>query len=84
MTDRAWHPLVFRWTAVGAMFGGVVGGIVGLVVGLIAYPPTAWFAVFEAGIPAAVVGGTVALVLSALVACVTWVVRVLSAARSRW
>jgi len=35
---------------------------VGLVVGLNAYPPTAWFAVLEVGIPSAIVGGMLGLV----------------------
>ncbi len=41
---------------------GVIGAIVGLVVGLVAYAPTAWFAVFELGVPAAIVGGILGLV----------------------
>jgi hypothetical protein len=48
---------VARLGAFGAGLGGVVGGIVGLVAGLLVYAPTAWFAVFELGVPAAVVGG---------------------------
>jgi hypothetical protein len=40
-----------------ALVSGVLGGICGLVLGLSAYPPTAWFAVFEVGVPAAILGG---------------------------
>ena len=57
-----------RWTQIGALVGGAIGGVVGLVVGLGAYPPTAWFAVVEVGIPAAIVGGALGLSLSSLVA----------------
>lgn len=46
-----------------------MGGAAGLVVGLATYAPTAWFAVFEAGILAGAVGGVlggfVALVVNA-------------------
>jgi hypothetical protein len=35
---------------------GVVGALAGLILGLISYPPTAWAAVFEIGIPAAALG----------------------------
>jgi len=55
-------PLIVRWVTVGATSASVVGGLVGLVVGLFAYPPTAWFAVFELGVPAGLVGGIVALI----------------------
>jgi ABC-type uncharacterized transport system permease subunit len=37
----------------------VIGAIVGLIVGLNANPATAWFAVFELGIPAAIAGSLV-------------------------
>lgn len=49
-------PQPFRWALVGAALAGFIGGVVGLVVGLVAYPPTAWFAVFELGVPSALVG----------------------------
>jgi uncharacterized membrane protein YedE/YeeE len=54
--------LMSRWAAVGSVAAFIAGAIVGLIVGLDAYPPTAWFAVFEVGIPAAVVGGLLGLV----------------------
>jgi membrane associated rhomboid family serine protease len=59
-------PLIPRWVIVGAASACVVGGIVGLVVGLLAYPPTAWFAVFELGVPAGAAGGIIGL-LGALI-----------------
>lgn len=55
-------PLIARWVTVGAASASVIGGLVGLVVGLFAYAPTAWFAVFELGVPAGVVGGVVGLI----------------------
>jgi hypothetical protein len=38
-----------------------LGGVVGLVVGLVAYPPTAWFAIVEVGLPAGVLGAVLGL-----------------------
>jgi hypothetical protein len=49
-------PVVGRWASAGAASMGVLGAVVGLVVGLLAYPPTAWFAVIELGLPAGAVG----------------------------
>ena len=49
-------PLVPKFAIVGAAAAFLLGGLAGLVVGLLAYPPTAWFAVVEAGIPAAILG----------------------------
>jgi hypothetical protein len=60
-------PLPVRWTVVGSASAGVIGAIVGLAAGL-SYPPTAWFAVFELGIPAAIAGGVVGLVAGLIVA----------------
>jgi len=50
-------PLVPRFTVVGAIAAGLLGGLLGLVLGLNGYPPTAWFAVLEVGVPAAILGG---------------------------
>ena len=55
-------PLIARWVIAGAASATVIGGIVGLVIGLFAYAPTAWFAVFELGVPAGVVGGLIGLI----------------------
>jgi hypothetical protein len=49
-------PLPVRGMLLGAGALGVAGGLAGLVLGLRAYPPTAWFAVVEVGVPAAFVG----------------------------
>ncbi len=61
------HP-VRLGASLGALYGLIVGMVVGLVVGLMVYPPTAWFAVFEAGIPASVLGLLLGLVAGLLVA----------------
>lgn len=41
---------------IGAVCVGILGALAGLAWGLMVYPPTAWFAVFEAGLPAMIVG----------------------------
>jgi hypothetical protein len=41
----------------GAVLAGGLGAITGLVIGLHVYAPTAWFAVLELGVPAAIAGG---------------------------
>ena len=59
-------PLPKRWAARGAVLAGLVGGIVGLVLGLRVHPGTAWFAIFELGIPSSILGGLVGVVLGAV------------------
>jgi hypothetical protein len=49
-------PLIPRFAVVGSTAAGILGGLVGLVLGLRAYAATAWFAVFEVGVPAAIAG----------------------------
>lgn len=49
-------PSPARQAVGGALILGVVGALAGLILGLIAYPPTAWAAVFEIGIPALALG----------------------------
>lgn len=62
-------PVVPRFAVVGLTLGLVVGGLVGLILGLHAHPATAWFAVFELGVPAgmcgALLGALVGLVAAA-------------------
>ena len=60
-------PLITRFTIVGLTVAGILGGLVGLVLGLRAHPATAWFAVLEVGVPAAIVGA----VLGAFVGLLT-------------
>jgi hypothetical protein len=55
-------PVLTRYLVAGAVGAGLLGCVAGLVIGLLAYPPTAWFAIFELGIPAAIVGGLVGLI----------------------
>jgi hypothetical protein len=59
-------PLRARWAFVGAAALGMSGAFAGLVVGLVVYTPTAWFAMFELGVPSAVVGGMVGLLAAVL------------------
>jgi hypothetical protein len=65
-------PVLPRSAVAGAVCAGVPGGAAGLVLGLRAYPPTAWFAVFEVGIPAAMAGGILGLVAGSIVLAVRW------------
>jgi hypothetical protein len=66
-------PLPVRHAAYGGLVLGVLGCVTGLVVGLVAYPSTAWFATFEIGVPAYLLGvlgglatGTAGLLLQRL------------------
>jgi hypothetical protein len=43
-------------TLIGMVLLGSLGALVGLIRGFQVYPPTAWFAVFEVGLPALFVG----------------------------
>jgi hypothetical protein len=60
-------PVLTRFFVVGAVCTGAAGCVAGLVIGLLVYPKTAWFGIFELGIPAAVVGGIVGLVSGSVV-----------------
>jgi hypothetical protein len=67
-------PLIPRLAVVCSITACGLGGLVGLVLGLRAYPPTAWFAVFEVAIPAGILGA----VLGALVGVVAVTVQRIS------
>lgn len=60
-TTLAQLPLLGRFVLGGMLLVGALGGVIGLIVGLRVYPPTAWFAIFELGVPAAVVGSLLGL-----------------------
>jgi hypothetical protein len=68
-TTSTGRQVLSRWGSIGLVAGFIAGAVLGLVVGLDANPSTAWFAVFEAGIPAALLGGLIGL-MSAAIACV--------------
>jgi ABC-type uncharacterized transport system permease subunit len=57
---------VTRYAVVGATACAVLGGLVGLVVGLRVNPTTAWFAVFEVGVPAGIVGAVMGALVGLL------------------
>ena len=63
-------PVPLRWGAIGAVSMGVLGGVAGLVVGLFANARTAWFAIFELGVPSAIIGGLVGLASGAIASAI--------------
>jgi len=68
----AWQQLSkvaipLRCALVGGAVAGALGGVVGLVIGLRTYAPTAWFAILEVGVPAALVGSTLGLIVGSVV-----------------
>jgi ABC-type uncharacterized transport system permease subunit len=63
-------PVIPRFAIVGLTVAGVLGGLVGLVLGLRAHPATAWFAVLEVGVPAALVGAVLGLFVGLLTVAV--------------
>ncbi|MGH3495897.1 MAG: hypothetical protein ACRDP1_00320 [Nocardioidaceae bacterium] len=56
-------PTVPRSVLLGAVIAGAGGAVVGLVIGLHAYAPTAWFAIIEVGLPAALCGAFAGLMV---------------------
>ena len=60
------RPLALLGAAVGGCSVGALGAIAGLVVGLIYYPPTAWAAMLELGMPAAALGSFFGLLVGAV------------------
>ncbi len=69
------RPLTLRWMVVAAVAGAVVGCVVGIVVGLIVHWRTAWFAVFELGVPASILGGLLGLICGAFAWAIQQTVR---------
>jgi hypothetical protein len=63
-------PVPTRFAVIGASVLGIAGGITGLILGLFAYPPTAWAAVAEVGMPAALLGGLAGFAVGFLVQAV--------------
>jgi hypothetical protein len=62
--DEAATSTRMRFMFFGALIAGGLGAIKGFLVGLDTYAPTAWAAAIEVGIPAALVGAIVGLVVS--------------------
>lgn len=52
-----------RYAALGAAALGLVGAVVGLIIGLYAHAPTAPFALVELGLPAAILGALLGLIV---------------------
>ena len=69
-SQRVAGPIVPRFAIVGLTVAGIVGGLVGLGLGLRAHPATAWFAVLEVGVPAAIVGAALGAVVGLVVVAV--------------
>jgi hypothetical protein len=63
-------PFPARFAVIGSLVLGIAGGITGLLLGLFAYPPTAWAAAAEVGLPAALLGALAGFVLGLLVQAV--------------
>ena len=62
------QPLPARCALVGMILAGAAGALIGLGIGLHVYAATAWFAMFEVGVPATVAGGAVGFLVGCLMA----------------
>jgi len=60
------EPQSVGWALLGAAVAGVVGAFVGLIIGLFVHAPTAPFAIVEIGLPAAMVGGVLGLLIGSV------------------
>lgn len=70
--DAVWRtPVPVRFAVVAALALGLLGALAGLVLGLLSHPPTAWFAVLEIGVPAALLGALAGLTVGSA----TWLLR---------
>jgi len=69
--SRTASERILRWAAIGAAVAGLVGGIAGLIIGLSVHPATAWFAIFELGLPATLLGGLVGALSGAIASAMT-------------
>lgn len=63
-------PTPLKYAVASAAGFSLLGGMVGLVFGLFANPMTSWFAVFELGIPADVLGALLGFVAGSVVYCI--------------
>jgi hypothetical protein len=54
--------ILVRSVLIGTALFGAAGAVIGLVLGLRAYVPTAWAAVIEVGLPAALLGALLGLI----------------------
>ena len=63
-------PRAIRWAVTCGCATGIIGAAVGLVIGLFVHWQTAWFATFELGVPAALVGGVAGLALGLAITAV--------------
>ena len=69
-TQLATIPIVPRFALVASAAAFLLGALAGLIIGLIAYPPTAWFAVLELGIPAGLIGALIGALAGLVVASI--------------
>jgi membrane associated rhomboid family serine protease len=60
-------PVLTRYVIVGGLVAGIAGCAAGLIIGLKAYAPTAWFATFEVGVPTAIIGAIIGLLVGSIV-----------------
>lgn len=74
-------PIMLRFALLGAALCGVAGGVVGLVVGLNVYAPTAWFAVFEIGLPSGILGAALGFLVGGCVHFARFLARLISSPR---
>lgn len=63
-------PIIPRFAVVGSAAALLLGALIGLVIGLFASPPTAWFALFELGVPAGILGAVVGALVGFVTAAV--------------